>query len=96
VVDGSPADRLRIVRFDEPQLLTRTKEGMFKDSGSAGATRQEKPEIKSGYIEMSNVNVVTEMVKMIDVQRSFETYQKIIRTIADLDKLAVSRVGTMA
>ena len=30
---------------------------------------------------------------MIDIHRSFETYQKIIQTLTDQDKLSVSRVG---
>jgi len=56
----------------------------------------ENPEIKSRQLEMSNVNAIREMVDMIDIQRSFETYQKVIHTMTDLDKMAVSRVGKLA
>jgi flagellar basal-body rod protein FlgG len=96
MADGAPVGRLNIVRFDNPQALARTKEGMFRDDGGAGAKRVEKPEVKSNFLEMSNVNVFREMVGMIDVQRSFESYQKIIQSIADMDKLAVGRVGRLA
>ncbi len=95
-VDGAVTDRFNIVRFDNPQALERTKEGMFRDNGAAGVGRVEAPAVKSRTVEMSNVNVFKEMVGMIDVQRSFESYQKIIQTIADLDKLAVSRIGKLA
>jgi flagellar basal-body rod protein FlgG len=56
----------------------------------------ENPEVKPRSIEMSNVNVFKEMVGMIDVQRSFESYQKVIQTIADLDKMSVNRIGKLA
>jgi flagellar basal-body rod protein FlgG len=69
---------------------------MFSDGGAAGAKRVDTPDVRSRTIEMSNVNVFKEMVGMIDVQRSLESYQKVIQTMADLDKLAVSRVGKLA
>jgi len=56
----------------------------------------DNPEIKPRHLEMSNANVIKEMVDMIDIQRSFESYQKVIQTIADLDKLSISRVGRLA
>ncbi|MHB8090669.1 MAG: flagellar hook-basal body protein [Syntrophales bacterium] len=96
MVNGAPADRLSIVSFDNPKALARTKEGMFRDEGTAGAKRVANPDIKSHMLEMSNVNVFKEMVGMIDVQRAFESYQKIIQTITDMDKLAVSRIGRLA
>ena len=44
---------------------------------------------------MSNVNAVKEMVDMIDIQRTFETYQKIILTMSDLDKISTNRIGKL-
>jgi flagellar basal-body rod protein FlgG len=96
MVDGAQAGRLQITRFENPAALLRTKDGMFKDGGKAGASRMEKLQVMSRSIEMSNVNVFKEMVGMIDVQRSFESYQKVIQTIADLDKMSVNRIGKLA
>ena len=95
-VDGAVAGELRIVRFDNVQALTRNQEGLYSDPGTAGMKNMENPEIKSRQLEMSNVNAIREMVDMIDIQRSFETYQKVIHTMTDLDKMAVSRVGKLA
>jgi flagellar basal-body rod protein FlgF len=94
-VNGVVGGKLKIVRFENLQTLTRTKEGLFTDPGRAGMKQMENPEIKPRQLEMSNVNAIREMVDMIDIQRSFETYQKVIQTIADLDKLATSRVGKL-
>lgn len=96
IVNGAKVDRLNIVTFKNPEALSRTKEGMFSDPGRAGLEKVAVPKVKVGTVEMSNVNVFKEMVEMIDVQRSFESYQKIIQTMADMDKIAVSRVGRLA
>jgi flagellar basal-body rod protein FlgG len=96
VADGAEAGNLRIARFDNIQGLTRVKEGLFTDPGAARVKKMDNPEIKPRHLEMSNANVIKEMVDMIDIQRSFESYQKVIQTISDLDKLSISRVGRLA
>jgi flagellar basal-body rod protein FlgF len=96
VADGAEAGKLSIARFDNMQALTREKEGLFTDPGAAKVKKMDNPELKPRHLEMSNANVIKEMVDMIDIQRSFESYQKVIQTIADLDKLSVSRVGRLA
>ena len=40
--------------------------------------------ITQGYLEMSNVNMVTEMVDMIAISRAYETNQKMVQTIDDI------------
>ena len=95
-VSGVDSGKLQIVRFENPQALTRIKDGLFTDPGAAKVKKMDKPEIKPRHLEMSNANVIKEMVDMIDIQRSFESYQKVIQTIADLDKLSISRVGRLA
>ena len=95
-VNGAEVGNLKIVKFDNMQALTRAKDGLFTDSGAAKVKKMDNPEIRPLHLEMSNANVIKEMVDMIDIQRSFESYQKAIQTIADLDKLAISRVGKLA
>jgi flagellar basal-body rod protein FlgG len=56
----------------------------------------ERPAVSSRYLELANVNAIREMAAMIDIQRSFESYQKVIQTMADLDKLSTSRVGRLS
>jgi flagellar basal body rod protein FlgG len=40
--------------------------------------------------------MIQEMTEMIEINRSFENYQKIIQTLSELDKLSVSRIGRLA
>ena len=51
--------------------------------------------INSGYLEMSNVQVVTEMVNMISVTRAYETNQKIMQTYDSSLEIAVNQLGKL-
>jgi len=95
-VDGNMTGKLKIVSFASPTQLTRGASGRYIDDGSAGLKKSDTNRVSGGYLEMSNVNAMKEMVEMIDVNRSFEAYQKIIQTMTDLDKIATNRVGKLA
>lgn len=94
-VNGNVAGKLKTVTFVNPNLLTRAGEGQFTDNGSAGM-KNDSSKLSSGYLEMSNVNAMKEMVEMIGGHRSFEAYEKIIQTMSDLDKISTERIGKLA
>lgn len=94
--DGNVAGKLKIVNFKTPQELIRTGDGQYIDEGKAGLTNAETYRVASGYIESSNINPIKEMIKMMDIQRyDFETYQKVMLTLTDLDKISTNRIGKL-
>lgn len=95
-VDGGQIGSLKIVDFENRQALINVGGGLYRDPGTAGIKKVENPDISSGFIELSNVNIVREMADMIDIHRSFENYQKIIQTLSELDKLSTGRIGRVA
>lgn len=58
-----------------------------------GAIQPADVEIYQGVLEMSNVNVVSEMVEMITVSRAYESNQKVIQTIDQTLEKAVNNLG---
>ncbi|HQL01341.1 MAG TPA: flagellar basal-body rod protein FlgF [Smithellaceae bacterium] len=93
--DENPVGKIRITVFANPHLLTRSSSGRFLDQAQAGGRAASDYRIAGGYLEMSNVNSVKEMVSMMEIQRAFETYQKIILTITDMDKISTGRIGKL-
>jgi flagellar basal-body rod protein FlgG len=91
--DGSETGKLKIVDFKKKDALVKRGMGLFEASGKAEQTAVENAEVRSGYLETSNVQAVKEMVEMIDIQRSFEAYLKIMQTIGDQDRMSSGRVG---
>jgi len=49
--------------------------------------------VQQGALEKPNVEVVSEMVAMIEVQRAFEMYQKVITGTDEMDRKVITQVG---
>ncbi len=95
LVDGRKTDTLKVVTFTDKSKLLRLPGCMFQDPGTAGPVEEKKLEIHAEHVETSNVNVVSEMTEMINVQRMVEFYQKNMQAISELDKLSSSRIGRL-
>ena len=94
-VDENPVGKIKVTAFEKPQKLARSADGKYLDRDGAGAKKTADYRVNSGYLEMSNVNAVREMTDMINIQRTFETYQKIILTLQDMDKISTNRIGKL-
>jgi flagellar basal-body rod protein FlgF len=92
-VNEEQVGKLRIADFTDRQALSPVGGGLYRDPGAAGMKKVDRPAVAAGHIEFSNVNAIREMVQMIDIHRSFETYQKVVQTLSEQDKLSTSRVG---
>jgi len=92
-VDGADVGKLKIANFPDKGALKRTDYGYYQSD--VEPVKNDNPDVAQGAVELSNVNVIKEMVDMIDIQRSFEIYQKVIQTMSDEDKIAVTRVGRL-
>ncbi len=96
-VDGAQVGQLDVVRVQNPDALKKYGANLYMPQD--GATIQEGPaeeaetQVAQGYLEKPNVEVVEEMVNMIETQRTYEAYQKVISGTNDLDTKAI-RVGT--
>lgn len=78
--DGEYVDQLKMVDFENYDYLKKYGENMY--IAVDGAVQKDAGcKVNQGYIETSNVNVVSEMVEMINVSRAFESNQKVINTI---------------
>ncbi|MBR4373862.1 MAG: flagellar basal-body rod protein FlgF [Treponema sp.] len=77
-------DRMKIVRFDNERYLKKMGNSMWMATDVSGeayiAEGSERPKALQGYMETSNVNVVNEMVRMIEVNRAYEASQKTIQS----------------
>ena len=97
LVDGQPVGAVDVVDVADPKLLKKYGQSLFTGpNGTQPVTRPVeagKTTVNQGYLEKPNVEVVTEMVGMIEAQRSFEAYSKIITSTQEMDRDAVSKVG---
>lgn len=75
-------DRLRIVEVRQDRYLRKQGDSFWdttEESGEAVLMEDSRPKVRQGFLETSNVNPVTEMVQMIEVNRAYEANQKVIQ-----------------
>jgi len=78
--------KIELVRFANPAGLTPIGKNIFKESASSGDPITGTPgtegfgRLAQGFLELSNVNIVDEMVNMIIVQRAYELNSRAIQT----------------
>ena len=78
---------LPILDFADYNFLAKYGENLY-DLVEGGQVQPSTARVEQGTLEMSNVNVVSEMVEMINISRAYESNQKIIQTIdSTLEKL---------
>ncbi len=78
-------DKLKIVNPSNIERMQKSGNNFYKFLGGEEAMKAEEftGEIIQGALETSNVETVSEMVKMIELQRSYQSAQKIIRSFDD-------------
>ncbi len=81
-----------VVDFADYNYLSKYGENMY-DLVEGGQVQATDARVIQGTLEMSNVNVVSEMVEMITISRAYETNQKIIQSIDDTLEKAVNNIG---
>lgn len=65
----------------------------IKENMNADITAIKSPSLKQGFIETSNVNIITEMTDMIMAQRVFEGTQKAISAYDSMSDKLINQVG---
>jgi flagellar basal-body rod protein FlgG len=85
---------IQLARFVNPSGLRSLGRNLFVPTEGSGDEIVGTPgqdgfgTIAQGFLEMSNVSVVDEMVNMITAQRAYETNSKVIQTADDMLQIA--------
>lgn len=70
-------DRIKLVNPD-PQSLAKGEDGLMRVRQGGAAPLDEAVQIRSGYLETSNVNAVEELTAILDLSRRFEMNLKMM------------------
>jgi len=88
--------RLTLVRFQNSGGLTALGKNLYQATVASGSAIEGNPgeegfgTIAQGFLEMSNVQVVTEMVNMIVAQRAYEVNSKAIQVADEMLGIATN------
>jgi flagellar basal-body rod protein FlgG len=88
--NGSTNFRVQLVRFNNPAGLESLGSNLYKETSASGAPELGNAgengfgTLNQGYLEMSNVKVVEEMVNLILAQRAYEVNSKAVQAADEM------------
>lgn len=92
--DTTEAGQIQLARFVNPSGLTAIGKNLFVESAASGNAIEGNPgengagTLTQGTLEMSNVQIVEEMVSMIISQRAYESNSKAVTTSDSMLEIA--------
>lgn len=92
--NGNQTERLQLSRFTNPGGLQAIGRNLYRETLASGPAEIGQPgengygEIQQGYLELSNVKVVEEMVNLITAQRAYEVNTKAITAADEMMQLS--------
>lgn len=91
-VGNDKVGKLQISTFDIRQGAQRS-DNLWSPVSDEVEVKEAEPQVRQGFLETSNVNIVKEMVDMIAIQRWYQVNDKAIKTNDDALNKAVNNIA---
>lgn len=92
--NGTQSFRVQLVRFANPAGLEAIGRNLYRETLASGTAEAGNPgeagfgDLQQGFLEMSNVKVVEEMVNLIVAQRAYEVNSKAVQAADEMMQLS--------
>lgn len=91
--NGAEVASLSVEEFQESQWLEKMGNSYYRNTHPGnlknGVTTSK---LHQGFIEGSNVNPVTEMTRLIEATRAYESHMQAVKTYQDIDSKSVNDI----
>jgi flagellar basal-body rod protein FlgG len=92
-VDGNFVDQLKIVSFEDLAGLRKTGSNLYVNYTGQAASQAELGSVRQGALEASNVDITRQMVDMMEISRTYELNQRMVKMIDESLGKTVNEVG---
>ncbi len=90
--NGVTVAQLGIARFERPGALDKVGDNLWRPTGEAAQAAGD-PQVVQGMIEGSNVVAVTELTRIMEISRAFESATRLQKQTEDLRGRAIERLA---
>ncbi len=93
---ASVVGNIELARFPNPPGLSSEGDNLFAETAASGTATTGTPgdsgfgTLQSGFLEKSNVQMITELVNLIKAQRAYETNSRAIRAADEMLRKAIA------
>lgn len=92
--NGGEVAALSVEEFNEPQWLEKMGNSYYRNTHPNNLKNEPaKSKIHQGFIEGSNVNPVSEMTRLIEATRAYESHMQAVKTYQDIDSKSVNEIA---
>ena len=96
IVDNISTDKLIVYDIPDQDLIREGHNLFYKEDPEVEPTESLNYTIHQGFLEMSNVSAIDEMVRLIELTRSAQFYQKMITATMDTTtQRVINQVGVL-
>ncbi|MBR2875946.1 MAG: flagellar hook-basal body protein [Clostridia bacterium] len=93
--DGNYIDTLLINKPAEGIVVTKLENSAFLVQGAGDLVAAENYTVIQGALETSNVDMNTELTKLIEAQRSFQLYSSAMQIVDQMDQNATTKLASV-
>ncbi|WLQ15696.1 flagellar hook basal-body protein [Hahella aquimaris] len=93
VQDGVVLDKLAIAVFQNPEQLSYAGEGLFENPSMQASTEASDTQVMQSYLEMSNVNTMEEIVRLVELTRHYQLSHNVLKAYDGSIDSAISTLG---
>lgn len=94
--DGQEIGRLRVTDVANPETLQKAGGKRFKATPATRSQVMEAPQVQQGVLEGSNVNIVRDITRIVQVGRSFDAYQRVIGLVDNINQRATQQLAQVS
>lgn len=95
-VDGEEVGQLKIVDFEDKTKLSSAGSSLYKAPNDAQPKVLEDPFVVQGNQETSNVNTIKNLAQLIEVNRQYEAYQRVLRIQDKMNQDVPTTLGRLS
>jgi flagellar basal-body rod protein FlgG len=94
IQNGQITEKLMVTTFTNPSDVYKVGGTLFQERETLTGEKVEfTGEVVQGFLETSNADAITEMINLIEMNRNYESSQKVINTIDEMLGKAVTELG---
>ncbi len=95
-LNGEEVGQVKVVTFEDMSKLSPAGNTLFRAEEGALPKVATDVSVLQGKTETSNTNLVMGLVRLMQVAREYETYQRVLKNQGKMDEAAVSSLGRLS
>ena len=93
--NGQAVGKLSVVTFDSLAALSKDGSNQFRNDSNLTPTPSTTAELKQGMLEGSNVQPVTQITRLIEINRAYDAVANMMSSTSQLSNTAIQRLGAV-